>query len=285
MLRFGLVLVLLAATPAALAAQSPGAANASTDATLAQTLTAAPIPGQTGISVTGGGTLMEGRTETKGWTLDGIVSYTTSKRLLMRFEAQAAHTDYRLAPGQPYLTIENHQLATALFLKPVRKRFSLLSIGGWARDELLQLEHRAWVEAGLGIHLVDLPKVNFLVAPLFAVGAEHRTFTDTASGVSDFGVLQTFTLKLNPKFVFEEFLAMHADVTHSGDSSSIWNVSAISEVAPHFNLKVYYQYNYAELVPQGQDPLQTTIGLALQVLFMKAPAPPGGAPTAPPGKD
>jgi hypothetical protein len=270
--------------PAAAAAQSPGAVNSSTDTTLAQTLTAAPIPGQTGVAITAGATMLAGRTETKGWTLDGIVSYTTSKRLVMRFEAEAARNDYRVAHGQPYTKIQDNAMALALVLKPIHKHFSLVATGGWARDALLDLDHRVWIEGGLGIHLVDTPHVNFMVAPLYAFGDEARTFTEVAGRVNDVGILQSFSLKLGPRFTFDEYLSAHADLSSTRDSSTMFNVSALSELAPHLNLKVYYQYNYAELAPPGQDPLQTTVGFALQVQFMRTPKPPAAAPTPPPAK-
>ena len=253
-------------------AQSPGASESSTTPALAQELSSAPIPGQGGVSVTAGFNVQSGRTETKGWSLDGIIAHTTKKKLLLRFDAETNYADYKATATTPFFKAEDNHLLTMLALRPIRPHLSWLAIGGWRRDMVLQLEYRYWVEPGLGWHVIEKPRVNLLLAGMFAIGTEHRTHTDKGDNVADAGILQTLTVKVHNKFGIEEYLQTHVDTTEADDQATSFNISALTEVAPHTGLKLYYQLWRDTLPPPGQDPVQTTMGFALQISFTKKPA-------------
>lgn len=266
-------MVLGLALPSLAFAQSPGAAETMLDAALAQSLSSAPVPGQTSVSISAGGNWMSGRTDTKGWNLDGIFAHTTQGRWLMRLEAEVSHTEYGVPTGG-FVPIEDSHLATALVLKPLRPKLSAIGVAGWRKDDILQLDYRTWIEAGIGIHLAESPKLNILVAPMFAVGREQRTFTEAGEKVFDVGLLQSLSFRPNPNFSFDEFVSLHADTTQSRDKYVAVNLSATAKIVKYLALKLYYQHQYAQLVPPGQDPQQSTVGAQLQFLFQRTPAPP-----------
>jgi hypothetical protein len=264
--------VLGLALPSVVSAQSPGAAETSLDNALAQSLTSAPIPGQTGIAISAGGNWMSGRTDTKGWSVDGIAAHTTQGRLLMRFEAEVSRTDYGLPTGG-FVQVEDNHLATALVLKPLRPRLSAIGVAGWRKDAIMQLDYRAWVEGGVGIHVAEHPKLNILVAPMFAAGRERRAFTETGGKVLDVALLQSLSFRPHDRFSFDEFVSMHVDTTQSRDKYISVSLSALSKIVKYLSLKLYYQHQYAELVPPGQDPQQSVAGVQLQFTFQRTPAP------------
>ena len=259
-------------------AQSPGASETSTTPALAQDLSTAPIPGQSGVTVTAGFSVQSGRTETKGWSLDGIVAHTTKKKLLMRLDAETNYADYKATATTPFFKAEDNHMISMTAMRGINPRLSWLAIGGWRRDMVLQLEYRYWAEPGLAVHVIQKPRVNLLVAGMFAVGTEHRSHTDKGNNVADAGILQTFTAKVTGKFGIEEYLQTHVDTTEADDQATSFNISVLSEIAPHTGLKVYYQLWRDTLPPPGQDPVQTTMGVAVQITFNKKP------PAATPGK-
>lgn len=241
-----------------------------------QPMTSAPVVGQSGVAITASVNLQSGRTDTRAWSLDGMFSHTTPQGLLLRVEAQTNVTYYRVAPGQRYTEIANNDLASVLLLKRLRNKISAIGIGGWARDALLDLDNRSWVEGGIGVNVVEKPAVNLFVSPLVAVGREHRSFTEEGDRVADIGLIQSLSLKAHEKLTIDELLAMHADTTSNRDQNIALNLSVLSTIVPHVNLKVFYQYQYSELVPRGADPTQISLGVAVQVSYArtrKAPAP------------
>lgn len=258
--------------PSLVWAQTPGAAEASLDAALGQSLTSAPVPGQSFLSISAGGTLMSGRTETSGWSVDAIGSHTTRGGWLFRFEAETARTDYRVSPDGPTVRIENNHLASGAVMHRLRKGMSFIATTGWQQDHLLALDYRIWGEAGVGLHLSERPKFNLLVAPMFAVGRERRGYTETGDKVFDVALLQTMSFRPHDRFAFDEFLSLHIDTTHARDKYVAVNLSALSKITRYLTLKVYYQHQYAQLVPPGQDPRQTTVGTSLQFTLQRAPA-------------
>lgn len=259
------------------AAQSPGAAETSTEPALAQELSSAPVPGQGGVSVTAGTSLQGGRTETKGYSIDAIIAHTNKRRQLLRVDFEATFAKYRPAPGAPLIQVEDNVVLSGTFLHPLRPHWSAIGIGGWRRDRVLQLDHRAWVEGGIGFHAIEHRMANLLIAPTFAIGSERRLHTDEGNGVRDFGILQSLALKVHEKLGIEEFVHAHFDTRDADDRTLTFNTSLMTKVAPHTGLKVYYQHHYDALPPPGSEKLQYTVGLGVQISFTK-PAPPAAKP-------
>ena len=263
--------VLVLAVPAAADEQSPGAAETSLDTALAQNLTSSPIPGQTGVAISAAGTLQTGRTDTKGWSVDAIVAHTTTAGLLMRVDAEISRTDYRLPDG-PVVEIENQHLASLLIMRPLNRGVSMIGTLGWQHDHALLLDYRAWIESGVGFHLAEHARLNVLIAPMFSVGRERRSFTDAGQRVLDVSMLHTVSYRPHAAFTLDTFVSVRLDTSHARDKNVAVNVSALSKVARYLSLKVYYQHQHAQLVPPGQDPRQSMLGVALQVNVQKTPA-------------
>ena len=168
-------------------------APSSTDSIVAQELTSQPIPGRGGVAITAAGTMQTGRTEIEGWSLQGIAANTLKNGLLLRLQTGVAVTNYRPTPDYGFITIEDNALVDLLALHRLRHRMSILGTTGWKQDQVLQLDYRVWAQAGVGFHIAEAPPINFMVAPMFAIGHERRSYTDIAGNVDDFSLLRQFT--------------------------------------------------------------------------------------------
>lgn len=255
--------------PAIAVAQSPGSNEESPEPTLAQELSSTPVRGQSGVSATLGFKLQDGRTEAKGWEIDGIASHTTQRRQLIRFDVEISSSKVRLAENQPFLQIDDNHQFQGLFLQPIRRRISGIALGGWRRDAILGLDYRASVGGGIGLHIVESRRANLLFAPTFVAGKEHRRHTDQANDVVDFGFLQSFVGRVTPVLSIEEWWQTNVDTSDSADKASTFNVSAIARITRHISWKLYYKQQYDGLVPRGQSNSQREIGTAMVIAFAR----------------
>lgn len=273
MIRMSCWLLIALCTPALSFAQTPGAAEQSLDAALGQSLSAQPVPGQSFVSVSASGTLTTGRAAARGWSVDGIASHVNASGWLFRAEAEMGRMDMSLPPTSsgPLITVEDSQLVSGIVMHGLRKRLSFITIAAWRRDRLLELEYRTFASAGIGLHLADSQKFSVMVAPMFAGGAEKRSFTVTGDSVADIAVLQTLSYRPHDKFGFDQFLSWHVDTTSTRDRYFDVNLAATSKITKYVSLKVYYQHQYASLVPAETDPVQNTVGTALQFTFQRHP--------------
>ena len=285
----------VAAWTLALSASSTGAARAqvpmggmpstSTDAIVAQELTSQPIPGRGGVAITAAGSLQTGRIEIQGWSLQGIAANTLQNGLLLRLQSGVAVTNYRPAPGYDFISIEDNALVDLLALHRLRKQMSIIGTTGWREDRVLQLDYRAWAQAGVGFHILEAPPINLMVAPMFAIGHERRSYTGVASMVDDFSLLQQFTWRKVGNFSIVEYVEGRIDLADTFDRNLLFNVTAMTKIAPYTGLTVAYQYQYDSLVPVGVDNRLQKISLGIQVAFTKprppAPTPPADTPPAP----
>jgi hypothetical protein len=126
--------------------------------------------------------------------------------------------------------------------------------------------------------VIEHPRANLLVAGMFAMGTEHRSHTTRGDNVADVGILQTFTAKIHSKLGIEEYLQTHVDTTEADDQATSFNVSMVSQIAPHTGMKIYYQLWRDTLPPPGQDPVQSTLGFGIQISFTKKPPASAGKP-------
>ncbi len=260
------VLAVFLAQPAA--AQTPGSSETSTDQTLAQDLASAPPLGHTGVSVTIGGQIQQGRTETKGLTVNGIVAHTTHRHELLRVDAETGYARYRPKAGADDLVVENNQQAAFTYLRPVHKqRVFLFGSAGWRRDAILGLDYRAFAEAGAGAAVIAHAKVNAFLGASYAVGREHRNHTDTGNEVLDVGLLQNIHIRISNVMGIEEWFKGHLQTTHSDDRNYTFNVALLTKVTKHAGLKIYYKRQYDALTPPTVSNLQTEVGLGLQIDF------------------
>lgn len=260
-----LLLLCTLVVPAPAAAQTTDPAG-----TLAQEMASAPKPGESTITVTIGGQIQEGRTETAGLTATGLVAHTTKRDQILRFEVDTAYGRYRAAPGTPSFVVENNQRVSLTAMQPLheRKRVYLFGMGGWRRDTMLGLEYRAWVEAGAGVSAIVHPKVNAFIGASLSVGRQSRTFTSLGESVVDPGLLQTLTVHLTNLLSFQQSFVGHINSTDAGDDNSYTlNASLMARVSKHVGMKIYYSRQHDTLRPASTPATQSQIGAGVQIGF------------------
>ena len=265
--RFTLALAASAALAPPLEAQSPGSLAGVNQTTLAEEFTAAPQPGQSGVSATIGLQVQDGRTETVGLSVDGIFAHTTQRKQLLRVDVAAKYGRYRPGPGEPLFVAENNQLVSFTYLQRIKERFGAFGMAGWRRDTILQLDYRAWVEGGYGVEAVARENVLMFIGGSVSIGSEERQYTETGSAVLDVGVLQTFTLRPTPVMLIEENLKAHFDTLEPDDKNATFNASVMARVAKHVGLKIYYKYQYDSLHPPTTGASQSEFGAGVQIDF------------------
>ncbi len=268
-LLVGLIaLGVMLARPAA--AQSPGSSETSTDQTLAQDLASAPAPGKSSVSITVGGQIQQGRTETKGMKVDGIFAHSTQRKDLIRLDAEIDYARYRPAAGEDELVVENSQQATLFYLRPQHKRLYLFGSTAWRRDMIVGLNYRAYAEAGAGTVVVARANVDSFIGLSYALGREHRPHTNQGAAVSDIGILQNFHWRISDIMGIEEWFKGHLQVTDSDDQTYTFNVSLMSKLTKYAGLKIYYKRQYDALTPPTVSNLQNEIGMGVQINFKPA---------------
>lgn len=251
------------------AAQSPGSSGTSSEPTLAQDFESAPKPGESGAQFTLGGQLSEGRTETKGLNIDGIIAHQTKKRQVWRADVETSYAWYRGEPGTPAVKAEDKQYASLTYWQPWKKVY-LLGMGYYRRDAILGLDYRAAGEAGVGKEIYTSKKVTSFVGGSFAFGREHRNFTDAGEEVRDVGVLQTLNIRVTGLLGFEEWFKAHIDTSGADDGDYTFNASFLAKVSKYAGMKIYYTRQYDALHPASQSAAQSTIGAGVSITLPAA---------------
>lgn len=258
--------VVLLLAPTSAHAQSPG----TTDPAVAQEFAAPPKAGQTTITVTIGGQVQNGRTETEGLTASGSLAHTTKREQFLRFDVETAYARYRPAKGAPTFVAENNQQVKLSAMHPVheRKRVYLFGMAGWRRDSVLGLDYRAWLEGGAGVSAIAHPKVNAFIGASLSVGRQSRNYTTLGETVLDPGFLQTFHAQLSDTVWFQQSFVGHVNSTDAGDDNSYTlNAALTAKVWKHIGMKVYYKRQHDTMHPASTSATQSEIGAGVQISF------------------
>jgi len=265
-----------AALVLACAATSPAAAQTtlSLESELETELAAAPRPGQSGVSVTIGGQIQDGRTKTLGMTTTGVAAHTTKKKQLLRFDVKTDFAKYRPDTTGPLYLAEDNQAVGLTFLQTVKTRYAVFAKTGWRRDKVLGLDYRAWVEGGGGMEVVTHKKVNAFLGASYAVGREHRSSTTQGEDVLDVGVLQTLNVTITPVLSFHEWFQVRFQTTDSDDNSNSFNATLVAKVSKHAGIKIAYQRHYDSLHLSTVSALQSQLIAGMQISFQPAAAKP-----------
>jgi len=258
------------------AAYSPAAAQTtlSLESELETELSAAPRPGQSGVSATIGGQIQDGRTETIGMAITGVAAHTTKKKQLLRFDVQTNFAKYRPATTGPLYLAKDDQTTGFTFLQTVKTRYAVFAKSGWRRDEILGLDYRAWVEGGGGMEIVTHKKVNAFLGGSYAVGHQHRSSTPQGGAVLELGLLQTLNVTLTPVLSFHEWFMGRFQTTDSDDNSHEFNATLVAKVSKHAGLKIAFQRQYDSVHPSTVSALQTQLIVGMSISFQPAAAKP-----------
>lgn len=239
---------------------------------LVEEMQSAPRPGQSGASLTVGGTIKDGRTETVGWQVSGWAAHTTKRRELFRFDVGTQYGSYRAGTGLPKTTVEDNQSVLFTYIKPLDKRWSLLGIGQWRRDAILGLDYRAALEGGIGYNLIETRRVFAQIGTSVAGGHERRNHTRRGDAVRDIGVLQLFTYRLTPVLGLEEYVKAQMDTTETDDQHFEGSITLLAQVAKVVGLKIYYTHQYDALHAPTTSATQKELGVGVQITLKHANA-------------
>lgn len=264
------IVVFAFAMPGHAAAQTPAADTS--QPTLAQEWSEAPKPGQTSVTASVGGQIQQGRTGTESLGVNGVAAHTTEQHQLLRFDVTTVYANYRPAEGQPYVLVENNQLATFTYLQPHGEKVRLFGMAGWRRDTILELDYRAWGEVGAGTLVFAKGNANAFVGGSFSVGGERRGSTATGGTlVMNVGILETFNYHINKLMSFEEWYRGHRDVTDTGNDDYTFNVTLLTKVTKLAGLKVSYNLQHDTLHPSTVSATQSQFMVGVQFSFATTP--------------
>jgi hypothetical protein len=266
LLTLASILALFVAAPAAAQKTSSDPAIGALPE-LIDDMMSAPEPGKSSASATIGGTMNSGRTETLGISLSGKVAHSTMKRHVLQFDASYTYADYRPAPGEPLFNVTDNNELLFTYIRPVNERWSLLGIGQYRRDAILDLNYRLAAEAGIGYNVIATRRIFAQLGTSLALGREDRNHTSTGSNVRDVGVLQLFTYKITPVLGFEQYLKMHIDTSDTGDRSLAFSATFLSQVSKAVGLKIYYNHQYDSLHKPTDSPNQSQLGVGVAITF------------------
>jgi len=262
-----LVLAAALVLPCRAAAQSPGSSEESIQQTPAQQFASGPMPGTYQASITFGGQTQDGRTATKGVTLNGIVAYRTRRNQLLRFDTEVAHARYRPAPGAPHLTVENNALMSLTFIHGLNRYAGFMVMGDWKRDTILGLNYRARGVTGIGLELVQTPRMNLMVGPGIAVGREDSVLPNAPTAIVGAGVIQSFSWHPSRTSTIEEYFGGFKDMRDAKDSSLTFNASFLAQATRYVGLKIYYKYSREGVFPEATGPTQRQFGAGVTFTF------------------
>ena len=230
----------------------------------------APKPGQSLFSASGGLQFESGLTNTRGWSLSGLVAHTWANHALAQFQVATNYASYGAASSGPYTTITDNQNAFFWYMHPVKTRYSWLGGAGWRRDTILALNYRWWGEGGAGVTLVNSPKVYAMVGGSFSGGRERRSYSGT-DPVQDVGVIQILHWAPTKTASLEEWLRRKHDVRNLDDYSTTFYVAFMAHVTKHAGVKVSYQLDDEGLYPPSTSTSgrQVTVAVGAEVSFTR----------------
>jgi hypothetical protein len=219
------------------------------------------------VSITFGVQLQDGRTATRGYSLNGIAAYKTRRNQLWRFDTEVAHARYRPGPGAPHLTVENNGLMSLTFIHGITRYAGLMMMGDWKRDTILGVNYRVRGVTGIGLELVQTPRANLMVGPGIAAGRQESVLPNAPTGLIDAGVIQSFSWHPSKTSTVEQYLGGYKDVRHDKDYSLTFNASVMARAARHLGLKIYYKYSREGVFPAETGPTQREFGAGVTYTF------------------
>lgn len=251
------------------ATKPPLAANQ----TLEEEMSSAPVPGQSGVSLTVGAQIQDGRTSTRGWSIDAIAAHTLAGGQLLRLDTAVHHGKYSGGPNEPLVKAEDNQRVTATYLQRLRPRVYALGLAEWRRDAIIELDYRAAAEAGALLGLIEQPRLRLVAGAAFALGRESRGYRPDFEQVRDVGLRQHLVAYLGSRAVFEQSFTAHVEVGNADDKTRQFDASLMSRVTSRVGMKFYYKYQYDALHPIGQLAAQHEMGFGVQYTFSTHAAP------------
>jgi len=247
------VLVLVAASlfPQAVQAQS-GEAQLGESSLLAS----APAAGTSASSITVGLQVNDGRTETRGYSLDATWAHMSMSETLIRFDGTLKRAGYRPAESEDRITVDDTQSLSASLVRPLSSSFALLGEASWKRDAPVMLDHRILLQAGLGINLTRGETLRMTLGPTVGIGRQNNASAAEAGGFAMAGAMQSLSWRASPTFGLETTLHGYQNLDDSDDFVLDFTVAGTSRVASRLGLKVSYSWLKEGIHPADVSSLQ-----------------------------
>ena len=269
-LAAGLKLALALTLPTALHAQSGEqelSARADTigSADTAGLLASAPAPGSQSASITAGFEVNEGRTETRGYSIDAIWARMSESGMLLRLDGTLKRGEYRAAPGQDRIVVDDmYELAVGL-VRPIAGSFSLLASGTWKRDEPVGLKHRFLAQAGVGFTFVKGRQLLFTIGPVVGIGNQDNAASNGADGIPLLGGVQTLSWRASETFGIETEFHGYSNLDDSDDFVLDFTVAGTSQINSRLGLKASYTYTREGIHPQEVSEMQRRLEFGVTI--------------------
>lgn len=262
--------VLLLVIPVSAAAGETPAAGQ--EPTAVQMIASAPQPGDRGVQATVGFQVQDGPTSSKGFSVSLVAAHTLENRDLARFDLEIARSYYKASSKAPFIKIEDNLKAENVFLHFLNKRWATIGAAYYRRNPVIQLDYRAYIDAGIGVQAVDTRRVKLLAAVGYAIGREGRKFLPKAEKVLAVGFRNSLVVMVTPTSQLEQSLLYQVDTSRSGDKTYDFETSFATRISRHASFRVYYQRQYDTLHALTVPKLQHSFGGGLSITFQRPPA-------------
>lgn len=247
-----------------------GLAAQATDETpvsAAVVLASAPAPGTSVASITLGLQIKDGRTETRGYSIDATWAHSTEGGFLVVLDASQTRAEFRPAPGADRITVDDNHLLSAAAVRPLSEILAAVAVGSWKRDAPLQLDHRLLAQAGLSLHVHRGRTLLFTAGPMVGVGTQDNANVTDSDGIVNLGGVQSLAWQVSESFGIENTFSAYRDLDNSQDHSLALTLSGTAMISKHLGLKLSYKLTNEGIHPDdvdaGQQEFQVGVTLNL----------------------
>jgi hypothetical protein len=251
----------------ALDAQSGGANEWALDSTLAQHMMPSPAPGTWAASGTIGAQFLAGRTDSRGYDVDLIVSHSTRRRMLLRFDAEWRRADARLGPNQAMTLLDDTRFLALSAIPRITDHFGVFVSTIWRKDVRAGLESRTMAQVGPYWQPLATKRVQVSVAPFLGIGVQDNVRPSTDDGIEAFGGVTTLTWRVSPMATAEVYVTGHRVLGDDEDHAVQANASITAALTKHLALKVAYNAAHEGVVPIGQASRQHALTTGVTIAF------------------
>lgn len=250
LVRAGLVLAATALIPVPTSAQEEAQIGATS------LLASAPKPGSSAAAITIGFEINDGRTETRGYSIDATWARMTMSHTLVRLDGQLKRADFRPAVGADRITVDDTKELTASLVHPLKGKIALLGEASFKRDAPVELDHRALLQAGIGFNIIRGETFLLSFGPMVGVGRQNNAAAPDAAGITIIGGIQSLSWRVSPTFGIETSLHGYSNLDDSDDHVIDLSVAGTSRIASRLGLKVSYSWTKEGIHPANVSDIQ-----------------------------
>lgn len=217
-------------------------------------------PGKVVGSVTFGGAIQSGRTETRGYMGSASVGYMNRRRQIFRFDASATYSDLRSPASGPRYVLQDTRLLSLTFTQPMKPRISIVTVAMSQHDTSQLLDHRELISSGVAVELLRTPRAYLMVSPGVAAGEQVSGIPGAPSSIRAVGLYQTGWVQLTRSLSFTESVISFRDFKETRNKSVMLTSMLIAQVAKRVGLSIYYNYWREGILPPHTPAGQSQLG-------------------------